>query len=176
MSVRLLNICWKIRLSHVSFKLMQLGSPNSDVDCIYKTGLLSYFISYVYFFAFGILQVGTSNPPQTKRNLPVRIPNWFGIWTFTEWRKLMQSNQPQAKINFKSDSNRLLINFFDPISAIRSTRCDDLIRIRTIHIEKLIKIDWNRWILNRTEIDDRFWPAWNPNRRHFASRGLIELE
>ena len=28
--------------------------------------------------------------------------------------KLMQFNQPKAKICFKSDSNRLLIDFFDP--------------------------------------------------------------
>ena len=32
----------------------------------------------------------------------------------------MRLDQPPAKIRSKSDSNRLLINFFDPISAIRS--------------------------------------------------------
>ena len=34
--------------------------------------------------------------------------------------KLMRLDQPPAKIRCESDSNRLLINFFDPISAVRS--------------------------------------------------------
>ena len=45
----------------------------------------------------------------------------------------MQSNGPPAKFRFKSDSNCLLINFFDPISAVRFNRRDDSIRIRTIN-------------------------------------------
>ena len=48
------------------------------------------------------------------------------------WGKLMQSNQPPAKFSFKSDSNCILIDFLDPISAIGSTRRDDSIQIRTI--------------------------------------------
>ena len=51
----------------------------------------------------------------------------------------MRLNQPQANICFKSDSNRLLIDFFYPISAVRSTRGDDLIRIQTIYIERELK-------------------------------------
>ena len=43
----------------------------------------------------------------------------------------MQSNRPQAKFQFKLDLNRLLIDFFDPIPAVPSTRRDDLIRSRT---------------------------------------------
>ena len=39
--------------------------------------------------------------------------------------KLKQFNRPKAKIRFKSDSNRLLINFFDPIPAVRFNRRDD---------------------------------------------------
>ena len=39
----------------------------------------------------------------------------------------MRSNQPQAKY-----SNHLLIDFFDPISAIRFNRSDDWFRIWTI--------------------------------------------
>ena len=54
--------------------------------------------------------------------------------------KLMRSNQPPAKFCFKWDLNRLLFNFFNPISAVRSTHCEDSIRIWTIYIE-------NSWIL-----------------------------
>ena len=43
----------------------------------------------------------------------------------------MRFNRPQAKIHFKLDSNRVLIDFFDPISAVRFNRRDDTIRIRT---------------------------------------------
>ena len=49
--------------------------------------------------------------------------------------KLMWFNRPQAKIHFKSDSNHLLIDFFDPISAVWSTGSDDLIWILTIYIK-----------------------------------------
>ena len=49
-----------------------------------------------------------------------------------------RSNQPPAKFCLKSDSNCILIKFFDPISAVRSTRCDDSIRIRTILIENVL--------------------------------------
>ena len=45
--------------------------------------------------------------------------------------KLMRSNQPQSKFHFKSDSNRLLIDFFNPISAAQFTRRDITIQIRT---------------------------------------------
>ena len=51
------------------------------------------------------------------------------------YNEVMLSNRPQAKICFKSDLNRLLIDFFDPISAVRSTRRDNLIRIQTIYIK-----------------------------------------
>ena len=47
--------------------------------------------------------------------------------------KLMRSNRPQAKFCFKLDLNRLFIDFFDPISAVRFARRDDSIRIRTIN-------------------------------------------
>ena len=43
----------------------------------------------------------------------------------------MRFNRPQAKIHFKSDSNRVLIDFFDLISTVRFNRRDDTIRIRT---------------------------------------------
>ena len=43
----------------------------------------------------------------------------------------MRFNQPQAKIQLKSNLNRLLIDFFDPISAVEFNRCNDSIRIRT---------------------------------------------
>ena len=37
----------------------------------------------------------------------------------------MRLNQPKAKIPLKSDSNRILIEFFDPISAVRFNRRDE---------------------------------------------------
>ena len=43
----------------------------------------------------------------------------------------MQFNRPKAKICFKSDSNLLLIDFFDPISAVQLNRPNVSIRIRT---------------------------------------------
>ena len=43
----------------------------------------------------------------------------------------MRLDRPQAKFRLKSDSNHLLIDFFDPISAAQFTRRDDLIRIQT---------------------------------------------
>ena len=49
--------------------------------------------------------------------------------------KLMQLYRPPAKIRSKSDSYRLLIDFFDPISAIRSIVASILIQIWTIYIE-----------------------------------------
>ena len=45
----------------------------------------------------------------------------------------MRFNRPQAKICFKSDSNRLLIDIFDPISAVRFNHRDDSIQIGTIN-------------------------------------------
>ena len=39
---------------------------------------------------------------------------------FDVYIKLMQSNRPPAKIRSKSDSNRLLIDFFDPNLAVQS--------------------------------------------------------
>ena len=51
----------------------------------------------------------------------------------------MRSNRSQAKDRFKSDSNHLLINFFDPIPAVRFNYRDDSIQIRTIYIELLSK-------------------------------------
>ena len=65
----------------------------------------------------------------------------------------MRSNRPKAKIPFKSDSNRLLIYFFDPISAVRSTRCDDSIRIWTIYIKNsLMLIENNLILINNGQI------------------------
>ena len=45
--------------------------------------------------------------------------------------KLMRLNRPQAKIHFKSDLNRLLIDFFDPIPAVRFNCHDDSIQFQT---------------------------------------------
>ena len=62
----------------------------------------------------------------------------------------MRSNPPQVEICFKSDLNHLLIDFFDPIPAVQSTRCDDSIRILTIYIENTsiyIK-NWSNLIKN----------------------------
>ena len=56
--------------------------------------------------------------------------------------KLMRSNRPQAKFCFKLDSNRILVDFFDPISAARYTRQDDSIQNWIINIlKKLIYIE-----------------------------------
>ena len=78
--------------------------------------------------------------------------------------KLMRSNPPKVKICFKSDSNRLLIDFFDPISADRSTRRNDSILIRTIYIKNssiLIKISSilieNGWIWSKRVKFDRLF-------------------
>ena len=46
--------------------------------------------------------------------------------------KLMRLDQPQAKFRLKSDSNCLLIGFFNLIPAAQFTRRDDSIQIRTI--------------------------------------------
>ena len=43
----------------------------------------------------------------------------------------MPFNRPKAKIHFKSDSNHLLIDFFNPIPAVRFNRRDASIQIRT---------------------------------------------
>ena len=51
----------------------------------------------------------------------------------------MPLNQPKAKICFKSDSNRLLINFFDPIPAVRFNRSDNSIQIQT----QILNLNWN---------------------------------
>ena len=45
--------------------------------------------------------------------------------------KLLRSNRPQAKFHFKSDSNRLLINFFDPKSLPDLMKIVPMIQIRT---------------------------------------------
>ena len=50
--------------------------------------------------------------------------------------KLMRSNWPQAKFCFKSVSNRILIDFFDPISAAQYTPHDNSIRIWIVVISK----------------------------------------
>ena len=47
----------------------------------------------------------------------------------------MQLDQLRAKFHFKSYLNQILINFYDPIPAVRFTRRDDSIQIRTIYIE-----------------------------------------
>ena len=74
-----------------------------------------------------------------------KTPNFSRMPPIAEYCKLMQFNRPQAKICFKSDSNCLLIDFFDPISVVLSTHRDNSIRIQTIYIEsepKLIEINW----------------------------------
>ena len=48
----------------------------------------------------------------------------------------MLSDRPQAKFCFKSDLNRILIDFFDWIAAARYTRRDDVIQIRIVIISK----------------------------------------
>ena len=62
-----------------------------------------------------------------KQNL-ARIERFFAKHLKT---KLMQSNRPQAKFRLKSDSNCLLIDFFDPITAALFTRRTHSIQIRT---------------------------------------------
>ena len=42
----------------------------------------------------------------------------------------MQCNRLLVEIGFKSDLNRLLIDFYDPIPAVQSTCHNDLIRIQ----------------------------------------------
>ena len=53
----------------------------------------------------------------------------------------MRFNRPKAKIRFKSDSNRLLIDFFDPISAVRFNRHYDTIRFGT----QILNLNSNWW-------------------------------
>ena len=61
----------------------------------------------------------------------------------------MRSNRPQAKFCLKSDSNHLLSDFFDPISAAQFTRRDDLIRIQTrIRLKSSILYRFNqKWLI-----------------------------
>ena len=47
----------------------------------------------------------------------------------------MQSNRLPVLIRFKSDLNRILIDFNYPIQAVPFTRPEDSIRIRTIYIK-----------------------------------------
>ena len=71
---------------------------------------------------------------------------------------LMGSNWPQAKFCLKSDSNHVLIDFFDPISAARFTRRHDSIWIRTIIISKnLIYIKKNQNRSNAIEFFNTNW-------------------
>ena len=58
----------------------------------------------------------------------------------------MRLDRPQAKFCLKSDSNRLFIDFFNLISAVRFYRPDNSIQIQTInrsqnliYIEKELK-------------------------------------
>ena len=53
----------------------------------------------------------------------------------------MRLDWPQAKFCLKSDSNSLLIDFFDPIPAVQFTRRDDWIQIRTIIRSKSLILD-----------------------------------
>ena len=82
------------------------------------------------------------NLNKTSSKLQTGIPSnhtsgtknsWFKLFLFKT--KLMRLDQPPAKIRSKSYSNQLLINFFDPISAVRSMVATILIQIRTIYIE-----------------------------------------
>ena len=63
------------------------------------------------------------------------------VWGRVEWKrqsmfsKLIRLDRPPAKIWSKSDSNRLLINFYDPISAVRSIVATILIRNSDHYIE-----------------------------------------
>ena len=77
----------------------------------------------------------------------------------------MRSNRRPAKIQFKSYSNRLLINIFDQISAVQSIVATISIRIRTIYIQYssilyqkssiLLKIGqiWSKTVLELTIFD-----------------------
>ena len=47
----------------------------------------------------------------------------------------MRLNRPPVKIHFKSKSNRVFIDFYNPNLEADFTRCDDTIRIRTIYID-----------------------------------------
>ena len=73
-------------------------------------------------------------------------------------KKLMRFNWPKAKIHFKSDSNCLLINFFDLIPAVQSTRRDDSIQIRTKIISKIQFISKSN--RNRSKLTDFFDINW----------------
>ena len=69
------------------------------------------------------------------------------------FNKLMRSNRPQAKIRFKSDWNRLFIDFFKQISAFQSTRCNESICIRTIYIaNSLISIENSLILIENSSI------------------------
>ena len=58
----------------------------------------------------------------------------------------------------QSDSNRLLIHFFDPIPVVRSTRHDDSIRIRTIYIKtSLIYIKIWSTVIKNYQKTNVFW-------------------
>ena len=50
----------------------------------------------------------------------------------------MQLDRTQAKFHLKSDSNCLLIDFFDPIPAARFTRCDDSIKLGQFRLKSSI--------------------------------------
>ena len=81
----------------------------------------------------------------------------------------MRLDQPPAKIRSKSYSNRLLIEFFDPISAVQSIVATILIQIRNIYIEYssilfgkssiLSKIGqiWTKTV-NKSTIFNQIWP------------------
>ena len=62
------------------------------------------------------------------------------VFVYSPRTKLMRFNRPQANIRFKSALNRLLIDFFDPIPAVRFNHRDDLIQIQTHRIRIISKI------------------------------------
>ena len=66
----------------------------------------------------------------------------------------MRSNRPPAKIGSKSYSNQLLIDFFDPISAVRSIVATILIQIQ-IQISILNAIYIENWSKN-----EYYQPKW----------------
>ena len=77
----------------------------------------------------------------------------------------MRLDQPLAKFNFKLYWNRLCIDFFHLIPAVRSIRHDDSIRIRTIIISKnSIYIIKNLKRSNWIDFFDINWLFWSFNQ------------
>ena len=97
--------------------------------------------THVLYFSLTFIKV-SAFISQNKKFLSTPFNTYKICSKLALFSKLMQSNRPQVKFHLKSDLNLLLIDFLDPITAIRFTRRYHSIQIRARNIsKKLIYIE-----------------------------------